>query len=62
MYILIYEFQGEGYEIKESTFEKILEHCLTLGNQNCYSFQIFKNGELFKSTHEIYDLIGKRYY
>ena len=62
MYKLLYEHQGDMYEINEDTFEQILEHCLTLGNQNCYSFEIFKNDELFKCTKEVYELIGKRYY
>jgi hypothetical protein len=62
MYTLIYELHGETYEVRENTFEQILEHCLGLWNQNCYSFEIFKNNELFKCTKEVYELIDKRYY
>ena len=62
MYKLIYEIKGDSYEIKEDSFDKIHEHCLTLWNQNCYAFQIFKDWKLFKNTKDIYELIGKRYY
>lgn len=62
MYTLLYDYQGDRFEVEADTFEQILEHTLSLWNHNCYPYQILKNGELFKSSEEIYNLIGKRYY